>query len=164
MTLPIDDNLNELVIAVARGHRLLAGKLLAELGLHPGQERLLLRLWERDGRTQVDLAGALGVEPPTVSRMLSSMERGGLITRRPSSADGRAVIVELTDHGRRLEPRFRSIWNELEEQFSAGLTARERRDLARLLRKVAPSLDRSTSTCGPEEAPSHEKVALVPNE
>ena len=44
--------------------------VLAERGLHPGQDLMLSALWREDGITQAELAARLGIEAPTVSRAL----------------------------------------------------------------------------------------------
>lgn len=49
-----------------------------------------------------DLAEAEQVSAPTMSRMVTGMEDEGLVERRPSPADGRAVLVEATEEGRRI--------------------------------------------------------------
>jgi DNA-binding MarR family transcriptional regulator len=48
---------------------------------------------------QCELPCMLGVHKSVVSRMLRSLERVGLIVRRPSVADGRKRRVWLTDQG-----------------------------------------------------------------
>ena len=40
-----------------------------------------------DGITQRDLAEALHVARPTVTKMLNAMEKAGLVRRRPDAAD-----------------------------------------------------------------------------
>jgi DNA-binding MarR family transcriptional regulator len=125
---------------VARRHRQLAGQLLAELKIHPGQERVLMLLRARDGPTQAELAEGLRVEPPTVSRMVAALERCGLVTRRRSLRDRRALAVELTEAGRALQGRFDELWAELAERTTAGLSPTERAELVRLLGVLAATL------------------------
>ena len=78
-------DLNVKLMRVARAHRTMAASLLSQVGLHPGQEALLMELWDHDGRTQADLAESLGVEPPTVTKMLQRMENADLVDRRPDA-------------------------------------------------------------------------------
>ena len=42
------------------------------------------------------------IEQSTLSRLVTAMERRGLLRRRKDAADARAVVVELTAEGRRL--------------------------------------------------------------
>jgi DNA-binding MarR family transcriptional regulator len=80
---------------------------LARLGLTAARFDLLYALPHRfqrfePGMRQSALRGQLGVSRPTVSRMLVSLERLGLVYRKRSLADGRQRIVALTRQGRTL--------------------------------------------------------------
>jgi DNA-binding MarR family transcriptional regulator len=134
--------LNGKLMRVARAHRTMAASLLAQVGLHPGQEALLMELWERDGRTQADLATSLGVEPPTVTKMLQRMEASGLVSRRPDAVDRRAIRVHLTAKGRRLEPKVDKLWADLEARTVAGLSDRQQATLRSLLATLEDNLAR----------------------
>ena len=48
-----------------------------------------------------ELAAAERVQPPTMTRTVQALERDGLVRRRPSPHDGRAVQIEATARGRR---------------------------------------------------------------
>lgn len=115
------DALNSAIRTIAMRHRALAAALLAPLGLHPGQEILLLELDARGPRTQGQLAAASGCEPPTITGSVRKLEEAGLVVRTPSSTDGRVTIVDLSDRGRELLPALRSAWGELAERTAAGL-------------------------------------------
>lgn len=142
-------DLNDAIIRVARRHRYEAGLLLGELGLHPGQDAVLRLLWQRDGRSQVELADELGVEPPTLHRTLVSLERNGFLRRVPSPTDRRARLVELTGRGRGLHPRLVAAWDELERRTTGELSDHERRTLHRLLLQVADNLAVTSDEPGP---------------
>lgn len=82
-----------------------------------------------------DLAEAEQVTSPTMSRLVSGLEREGLARRRAHPEDGRALLVEATGRGRRLLERGRARRVErLVETTLAGLRAA---DLAALERAVA---------------------------
>jgi DNA-binding MarR family transcriptional regulator len=133
-------DLNVKLMRVARAHRTLAASLLSQVGLHPGQEALLMELWDRDGRTQADLAESLGVEPPTVTKMLQRMESSELVDRRPDATDRRAIRVYLTPKGRRLKGRVDKLWAELGERTFDGLSDRQQASLRSLLNAVEGNL------------------------
>ena len=71
------------------------------------------------------------------------MERAGLIERTPSPTDRRAMVVGLTDEGRRRVPRARAAWHRLEEVTTRGLTDAQRSALLRALAVVRDELDRA---------------------
>jgi DNA-binding MarR family transcriptional regulator len=126
---------------VCKAHRGNVGELLSEVGLHPGQEMVLIELWESDGLRGGELAERLGVEPPTVTKMLRRLERCGLVERRQDPQDARSFRAYLTDEGRSLEGPVTRIWETVEERTFAGMSIGERRNLRRLLTKVRANID-----------------------
>ncbi len=74
---------------------------LAELGLTAARFDMLYAVLERLEPPQAELCKALGVSAPTVSRMVTSLEKLGLVARKTGSEDRRARFVTLTDAGRR---------------------------------------------------------------
>jgi DNA-binding MarR family transcriptional regulator len=133
-------DINTALIRAARAHRSAAASLLGEVGLHPGQEALLMQLWEGDGRTQAELAEALAVEPPTVTKMLQRMEMAGLLVRKPDPDDGRAQRVYLTAKGKRLRQRVDRLWSKLASQSVDGLSPRQQATLRTMLARVTENL------------------------
>jgi DNA-binding MarR family transcriptional regulator len=131
---------NDAVRALAMRHRAAAAELLAPLGLHPGQEVLLLELHAHRERTQAQLAAASGCEPPTITGSVRKLESAGLVVRRPSPTDGRATIVELSDRGRSLVPALEAAWCELAERTLSGLSTTPDRATA-TLEELAAGLD-----------------------
>jgi DNA-binding MarR family transcriptional regulator len=115
------DALNRAIRLLGMSHRALAAAGLAELGLHPGQELLLLELDAHGPRNQRQLADGLSCEPPSVTLMVQKLEAAGLIRRTPSASDGRATVVELTEAGHALMPRLKAVWQRLAERTAAGL-------------------------------------------
>jgi DNA-binding MarR family transcriptional regulator len=138
-------------------HRARAAVLLAPLGLHPGQEALLLELDRTGPMIQAQLSEALGCEPPTVTLMSRKLEAAGHIRRRTVPTDKRASVVELTDSGAALVEQVKRLWCGLAEETLAGLPARTVADLPGLLNALtanlgtrrarsAPGRDRATSS------------------
>ena len=130
---------------VCRAHRGNVGGMLAEFGLHVGQEMVLIELWQADGLRGGELACRLGVEPPTVTKMLRRLENFGLVERHPDPADARSFRAHLTPEGRALEGPVSRCFERAEEKTLAGLDPSERRELARLLAKMraGPEANRS---------------------
>ena len=125
---------------VARLQRVRAAKLLATLGLFPGQETVLKLLVEYDGRTMGDLAGALRVRPPTASKTVARMTMQSLVERRAVDGDGRLVRVHLTDQGRERASAIDGVWEGLEQELVEGLDGKDRKRLRKLLRRVERNL------------------------
>src|SRR3954454_783485 len=113
------------ISAVARVHRQHAGALLHGLGLSAGQELLLMLLWDKQPRTQAELTREMAIEPPTTSKMLSRLEKAGVIVRSRTELDRRTVLVTLTEAGRALEGPVNAAWRTLEEDTVGALTPKE---------------------------------------
>ncbi len=126
---------------LCKAHRGNVGELLEKLGLHVGQEMVLLELWEKDGLRGGELAERLGVEPPTVTKMLRRLEGCGLVERRRDPSDARSFRVYLTGEGRSLEGPVARCWETVEERTLAGMSPGERETFHRLLTKVRASVD-----------------------
>ncbi|WP_395571796.1 MarR family winged helix-turn-helix transcriptional regulator [Streptomyces sp. BK79] len=117
------------IFRVARLHKALAGRLLRESGLHPGQELVLMVLWDHGPQRQVDLVEAVESDAPTMARSISRLEKAGLVRRSPSPTDGRAVIVEATEAGLALREKVDGAWAELERLTTAGLGAAQQDEI-----------------------------------
>ncbi|MEV5198153.1 MarR family winged helix-turn-helix transcriptional regulator [Streptomyces sp. NPDC053720] len=125
---------------VARLHRIAAGKLLRGLGLYPGQEFLMMCLWDAGPMRQAELIKAVDLDPSTVTKMLQRLEQTGHVRRRPDPDDRRAVLVEATDDSCALHSDVQRAWTDLEDHTLAGLGPAERAELTRLLAKVEANL------------------------
>ena len=101
---------------------------------------VLSHLWKQDGLSPSELADRLSVEPPTVTNMLSRMERAGLLERRRDAKDARCTRVYLTQKGRELREPVQRRWGEVQERAFAGITAEEEALLRRLLARVHDNL------------------------
>ena len=110
---------------------------LAPLGLGHGRYLYLFSLYLRGGRKQQELADILGADKAAAARALSRLEAAGYIVRSPDADDRRATRVNLTERGRELRPHLEAAANNSIEAFTAALDADERRELKRLLAKMA---------------------------
>jgi DNA-binding transcriptional ArsR family regulator len=69
-------------------------------GLNPTQMAILTLLEGREpGLSIRDIAAHIGVSQPTATDSVLSLEKKGLVAKRPDVADKRAVIIALTDDG-----------------------------------------------------------------
>ena len=63
---------------------------------------VLLMLWQRDGLLPSEIAEATTRDRTTTTRMLDRLVKKGLVLRGSDKADGRRVVVSLTERGRGL--------------------------------------------------------------
>jgi DNA-binding MarR family transcriptional regulator len=139
-THPVRQNTSFALAKVCRAHRVYVGELLAEHGLHVGQEMVLVELWQDDGLRGGELAERLGVEHPTITKMLRRLEGCGLVERRADPEDARSLRVYLTGQGRALDGPVLSCWERAEQTALAGMNAGDRQTFRRLLDRVQSNL------------------------
>lgn len=77
--------------------------LLGELGLTYPQYLVLLVLWEKKGCRLGEIAEELRLATHAVSPIIDRLEEAGLVRRTVDEDDARAVRVELTRQGLRME-------------------------------------------------------------
>ncbi|MFJ3445724.1 MarR family winged helix-turn-helix transcriptional regulator [Streptomyces sp. NPDC086081] len=111
------------IFQLARAHRGHAAGMLRAMNLHPGQELLLMQLFDHDGLTQAELLERVGLDHSTVSKSLRRMQEAGLLTREPAPHDRRVMVVRLTDAGRALKEPIADMWRSLEQISVRDLTA-----------------------------------------
>ncbi|HEY4341915.1 MAG TPA: MarR family transcriptional regulator [Steroidobacteraceae bacterium] len=66
-----------------------------------------------DRVNQTQLADRMGVEQPTLGRVLRELEADGLISRRAPSGDRRARVIELTSASKPLMQKINRIQNSV---------------------------------------------------
>ncbi|WIM93414.1 MarR family transcriptional regulator [Actinoplanes oblitus] len=135
------DAVNQAIRLLSLRHRARIAELLVPLGLHPGQEAVVLELARTGPMIQAQLSQALNVEPPSVTLMTRKLEASGHLRRTAAPADKRASVVELTDRGRALAEQVRRLWCELAEETVAGLPAPALAGLPGLLTAMADNVD-----------------------
>ena len=123
--------------AVARAF----GAALAEAGGSLPTWLVLTSLRDGDPRTQLDLARAVGVEGPTLTRHLDTLEAAGLVERHRDTGDRRAVRVELTEAGVELHGVLLKAAIAFNERLTAGVTDAE-------LKRIADGLVRLQQNVG----------------
>ena len=130
-----------LMVRVAKAHRVLVNAALANINLHIGQEILLMELWQEDGLTQTELAERLCIEPPTLTKMLSRLEKTKLLEKRKDTQDARICRVFLTDKGYACQKSVTDLWLNLDETILANLSPEERLLFRRFLIQIYDNLE-----------------------
>ena len=159
------------LLQAAKAQRARSGGHLMRIGLHPGQELVLKVLSDTDGRTMSQLAQALGVQPPTVTKMVTRLSAQGYVKRKSADSDGRLAQVFLTETGRELVDSVDRAWKRLEREAMSGLDDKDRKKLRKLLRQVEKNLsnnldpdddsaedDVTDEAAGPDESSAKEQI------
>ena len=108
----------------AQRHYLRGG--LREVGLEPGQPKLLEYLSRYGPCPQRELADFFEIDSAAVSRMLDGMERGGFITRRTNQASRRSNLVEVTEKGKQAYAVWQQRCQEMEQVLLKGFSQEEK--------------------------------------
>ena len=111
-------------------------------GRRRGQERVLTMVSMKEGINQKDLAFLLGIRPQSAGEMLARLEEHGLIERRKSEADARAIELYLTDAGRTRADEIAERRAVAAADMFAVLTEEEKEQLGAILDKLAGELDK----------------------
>jgi DNA-binding MarR family transcriptional regulator len=113
-------------------------------------------------RSPTDLYRAVMRTSGAMTHIVDRLERDGLVERIPDPDDRRGVLVGLTRRGRTLIGRIAPSHLATERRMLSALTAEERKELARLLRKLLISLEAELPPAPPQpERPRRHKRALA---
>jgi len=106
MKIPPETEMTAALVRVARLYRQGVDEALSGLGLSDALALPVVVLGRRpEGVRQNQLADELGVEGPSLVRLLDRLVGDGLVERREDPADRRAKLVTLTAEGRRHSER-----------------------------------------------------------
>lgn len=133
-------------------HKGYAAALLRQLGLHPGQELVLMHLYARDPQTQSELLASIGVDHSTLSKALRRMQAAGLLVRERAGHDRRVMVVRLTDKGRSLREPIAAMWRALEEVTLCNLSPQQAEDLMAAAYSIVDAINVRTQPRDPMES------------
>lgn len=105
--------------------------------LRPVEYTLLALLLAHGAAAPKQLSQTLQMPAPNVSVLLARLVERGLIERRRSATDGRALQIVLSEAGSELARRTQRIAQTMEDGLLAVLSAGERALLHELLAKLA---------------------------
>ena len=110
---------------------------LRELDLTPAHAGMLRILAATPGITQQALASALGALPSRLVALVDELEAKGWVERQSDDEDRRRYSLRLTERGVAALQSIGRIAREHQQKLLAALSEEERRQLARLLQRVA---------------------------
>ena len=112
----------------------------AELGLSPGQPKILECLMVRGECNQKTIASDCEIEQATVGSILSRMERDGLVSRTQRKGNRRSLYVSLTPRGQQLGEKMQAVFQQMDDVACAQLTLEQQSQLQNLLEAVLVSV------------------------
>lgn len=124
------------VLQLVKFQRSIVSENLRNIGLFPGQELLLMQLWEKDCQPQNALGKALEINHSTVTKSVKRLEEAGLVIRERSKVDKRITNICLTDEGIALKEQVFLIWENIEKRMSTELSNEEKQQFLALVEKI----------------------------
>lgn len=135
----------KLLQCAANRFRRLGDENLAKHGITFSQLRVLamVSVAEREERVlhQKDLEQAFEIRRSSVTGMLQTMEKNGLLVREKDLSDARIKRVHLTEKGRELDRKLRQWIRDLEEEMLGGFSSEERDLLRQMLFRIGERLE-----------------------
>lgn len=110
--------------------------VLAAHELHRSQYALLASLQQFGATSQAQLGERSGLDRSDVVRWVDELAERGFAARERDPADRRRNVVTITAAGRRLLARLDAELQGAQDRLLAPLSAREREQLVRLLRRA----------------------------
>lgn len=107
---------------------------------------LLVRIERRGPLGIVELAEAAGRDHSTVSRQVASLEKSGLVVRRPGREDQRVREVAITAKGRAMTAALDAARQRLLGPLLDKWSRKDRSELNRLLRRLVDELTQGEMT------------------
>lgn len=115
--------------------------------------RVLVELWHNGDHRLGELAERTSIDLSTLSRLLVTMQRKGLIVRRRSGIDGRALSLTLTQRGMELTERIVPFALHYENVAMRRLNPRDVAKLKELLKAVHDNLDAAEEETARRKSP-----------
>ncbi len=122
----VNRELFDALASVNRKLRSLFDARVKERGLTLSRARALFALSRRDGLNQRELADELGIETPTIVRLLDGMEKQGFIERRVEASDRRAKQIHMTGRGRDIADEIDKLACEIRREVLGGVDDRDK--------------------------------------
>ena len=134
----LEDSLGYAIARAARTLKFGLRRAVQAVGFDvtPEQWGILSALWEREGRSQSELAEITLKDTANITRMIDVMENKGLVFREKDPLDRRTYKIFLTKQGQELQNRLVPVVQSFTERALSCLGRAERDDLMRMMNKL----------------------------
>ena len=141
MSTSIREHVGITISRTARTWRTKLDERLSPLGLTQARWLVLMHLSRMDGEAlQKELACIVGVEGPTLVRVLDGLERMGLVQRLGVEGDKRARLIRLTPKADGVISDIMRIGVKLRGEALAGVSDEELENFFRVLNIILANL------------------------
>jgi DNA-binding MarR family transcriptional regulator len=111
-------------------------QLVTEFGITQSIGYLLINIDEQEGTTVSAAAALLGLKSTSLSRMLSQLEKTGLIYRESNPGDKRSVKIYLTPLGKEKRQLARAVVKQFNTYLNTHINEKDKRYLIEMLEKI----------------------------
>jgi MarR family transcriptional regulator for hemolysin len=94
---------------------------------------------------QKDLAAIIGIEGPTLVRILDSLEKRGLVERRQAKNDRRGKTVHVTAEAKPLLNRIEKTAKVLRQEILSNIPAEQLTACLTVLEQIATNLEENSA-------------------
>ena len=115
------------------------------LGISPVEYSILMTVRDNEAVTQSELAAVLKMHLPNLVKILSAMEEAGIIKRKRSARDKRAVELSLSAAGQRRADEASRLGEKFNEHTLAPLSKPERAAFLQMLTRLVEAYRRELS-------------------
>lgn len=113
------------------------------LDITPVQSRIVMFLYEANGyQYQKDIEQYISCNKSTISNILNTMEKNGLIKRVENPKDSRMKIIELTDKSKYIAELLRNDRQKIKNILGTDITLEEVLSLQNVLVKIKKNIER----------------------
>ena len=131
------------IAQLSRAWRAELDRRLVGLGLSQARWLVLLHLARfEELPTQRELAQSVGVEGPTLARLLDSLEAQGLVSRQAVPEDRRAKKICLSPQAQPLIEKIEAISTQLRKECFSGIDEEELRRCQQVHARILSNLER----------------------
>ena len=128
---------------LSRAWRAELDRRLVGLGLSQARWLVLLHLARFDTPpTQRELAQSVGVEGPTLARLLDGLEAQGLVSRQAVAEDRRAKQITLSAKAQPLIEQIEAISTQLRQELFAGIDPVELQRCQQVQERILANLEK----------------------
>ncbi len=114
---------------------------MAGIDLTARQYVVLVAAAHKDGSSQQDIIDRTGIDRSTVSQVVQTMIRKGLLKRRRTREDARAYAITLTPYGRDILKASEPIVGRIDEALVAALPGPRAAAFVESLRTIVGAFD-----------------------
>lgn len=120
--------------------RAIVARMKEQLGLRPGEPKILEFLAEHEPCEQKAIAAGCGLDSASVTGILHRMEERNLVKRESKNGNRRSLYVSMTTHGRDICQKSEIIFSQVDTAALTGLSDADIDTLMHLLEHIQANI------------------------